>query len=166
MEAKELVKLSQLPAKVNRPRGININEQYSLMGIKVIGKTKDNKLFLDVELPEGWRKEVVMRTSSMKSFWTILIDDKGGERANLFFYDRWNAFVNFNTRYFWDTKYYDEKFKNGVAQTFIVKDRATGEILFEGKKHDWRNSRKYEGWAIEFLKITYPDYENINAYWD
>ncbi len=54
---KELVNSSQLPSKVNSPRGVNIEEQYALMGIKVIGKTQGDELFLDVELPNGWKKE-------------------------------------------------------------------------------------------------------------
>ncbi len=161
---KELVNSSQLPSKVNSPRGVNIEEQYALMGIKVIGKTQGDELFLDVELPNGWKKE-----ATDHSMWNKLVDDNGRERASFFykaaFYDR-DAFVNFSTRYNWNSKYYDEKIENDNVKTAVVKDNATGEILFESEKHTWRNSEEFEKQAKEYLQTNFPDAENINAYWD
>jgi hypothetical protein len=90
---KELAKSSQLPVKVNSPRGANATEQYQALGIKVVGKSKWDDVFLDVELPEGW---AIKPTDH--SMWSKLVDAEGNERASIFykaaFYDR-DAFINF-----------------------------------------------------------------------
>ena len=161
---KELINSLQLPRKCNSPRGINASEQYHKMGIQVFTSSKGDDLFMGVKLPDGWKKE-----ATDHSMWNNLLDDKGRVRATFFykaaFYDR-DAFVNFSTRYNWNSKYYDEKIENDNVITAVVKDNATGEILFESEKHTWRNSEEYEQQAKEFLKTNYPDAENINAYWD
>lgn len=161
---KELINSLQLPRKCNSPRGINATEQYHKMGIQVFTSSKGDDLFMGVKLPDGWKKE-----ATDHSMWNNLLDDKGRVRATFFykaaFYDR-DAFVNFSTRYNWNSKYYDEKIENDNVKTAVVKDNATGEILFESEKHTWRNSEQYEQQAKEFLKTNYPDAENINAYWD
>ena len=89
----ELVKSSQLPAKVNSPHGADILEKYKELGIEVLGKTDGDELFLNVKLPEGW---AVQPTDH--SMWSKLVDVDGNEIASIFykaaFYDR-DAFVNF-----------------------------------------------------------------------
>lgn len=161
---KELVASLQLPRKCNSPRGINTATQYHKMGIKVFTTSKGDDLFLGVKLPDGWKKE-----ATDHSMWNNLLDDKGRVRATFFynaaFYDR-DAFVNFSTRYNWNSKYYDEKIENDNVKTAVVKDNATGEILFESEKHTWRNSEEFEKQAKEYLQANFPDAENINAYWD
>ena len=90
---KELTMSSQLPVKVNSPRGTNAEEKYQSLGIKVVGKSKGDAIFLDVELPEGW---AIKPTDH--SMWSKLVDAEGNERASIFykaaFYDR-DAFINF-----------------------------------------------------------------------
>ena len=164
---KEIVKSSQLPTKVNSPRGVNIEEQYALMGIKVIGKTQGDELFLDVELPNGWKKE-----ATDHSMWNKLVDDNGRERASFFykaaFYDR-DAFVNFSTRYNWQGNYND---KDNVS--YIVKDNATGEIVFETEKMSkdveqpnyFKIQDELQDQCKQFLKDKFPKHEDINAYWN
>ena len=164
---KEVVESSQLPSKVNYPREIDIEEQYTLMGIKVIGNTEGDDLFLDVELPNGWKKD-----STDHSMWNKLFDDKGRERLNFFykaaFYDR-DAFVNFTTRYNWQGNY-----DNKDTMSYIVKDNATGEVIFETKKisrdsnqpNYFEMKNELEEQCQQFLKDNFPEHEDINAYWD
>ena len=81
----ELVRSSQLPS--NSGRNVNVIEQYEKMGIKVIGESIKDDLFLDVELPQGWSIKDTDHSMHSK-----LLDDKGRERAGIFykaaFYDR------------------------------------------------------------------------------
>lgn len=164
---KELLESSQLPIKVNYPRGINIDEQYALMGIKVVEKTEEDELFLTVKLPNGWKIE---RTDH--SLWTKLVDNKGRERATIFykaaFYDR-DSFINFRTRYNWQGNYDSED-----TISYFVKDNGTGEILFEtevmsqdvSQPDYFKKQEDLQEQCKEFLKENYTDHENINAYWD
>ena len=91
---KQLTESSQLPIKVNSPRGVVASEKYSELGITVIGQSENDRLFLDVTLPEGWRIE-----ATDHSMWSRLIDAQGKEVAMIFykaaFYDR-EAFINFS----------------------------------------------------------------------
>ena len=91
---KQLVASSQLPVKVNSPRGIVAAEKYAELGIDVVGNSKNDNLFLDVILPEGWELK-----ATGHSMWNQLIDKEGREVATIFykaaFYDR-EAFIDFN----------------------------------------------------------------------
>ena len=93
----ELVNSCQLPSKNNtfyrdRER-LTTEQEYERLGIKVIGKSSSDDLFLDVELPTGWQKK-----ATSHSMWNELINDKGEVVATFFykaaFYDR-DAFINF-----------------------------------------------------------------------
>ena len=74
-----------LPKRIN----MGTREQLEEMGI-VFGKDVDD-LFVYVTLPEGWKK-----VATDHSMWSRLVDDKGQERASIFykaaFYDR-DAFL-------------------------------------------------------------------------
>lgn len=165
---KELVKSSLLPIKVNFPRRLmNIAEQYALMGIKVIGKSQEDDLFFDVVLPDGWEKE-----ATEHSMWSVLLDDKGRERASIFYkaasYDR-DSFVNFVTRYSWRGNYEEQ---GNVS--YIVEDNASGEVIFETEKisKDIKNPDFFkledglQKKCKQFLKTNFPEHEDINAYWN
>lgn len=92
---------SQLINSTQMPRQYGSNgdavEVYTKMGIIVLGETNGDKLFYDVVLPEGWKKE---RTSH--SMWNNLLDHKGRLRGTFFykgdFWDR-DAFFNVESRY-------------------------------------------------------------------
>jgi len=94
----QLIESTQLPSR-NGGHGKDGSafEQYEKMGIKVIGLTKGDTLFADVQLPEGWKKR-----STGHSMWNELVDNKGRVRATFFyksaFYDR-DAFINFERRF-------------------------------------------------------------------
>lgn len=137
------------------------------MGIKVVEKTEEDELFLTVKLPNGWKIE---RTDH--SLWTKLVDDKGRQRATIFykaaFYDR-DSFINFSTRYNWQGSYDNE---DGIS--YFVKDNGTGEILFEteimskdvNQQNYFKKQDDLQEQCKEFLEVKFPDHENINAYWD
>lgn len=90
----ELIKSSQLPRKINFPRGIDVKEKYESLGIKVVSNTHEDDLFFDVILPDGWQLK-----ATDHSMWNNLIDNTGKIIATIFykaaFYDR-AAFVNFD----------------------------------------------------------------------
>jgi len=93
-----LVNSSKLPIKYGRgdvKDTVEYLNKLDKMGIKII-EDKDD-LFMEVELPTGWS---LKRTDH--SMWSNLVDDKGRERANIFykaaFYDR-DAFITFNRRF-------------------------------------------------------------------
>lgn len=193
---KELVESSQLPRKCNYPRDFNAIEQYKKMGIKVVENSEGDDLFVDVVLPKGWKLEFTDH-----SMWNSLIDNKGRERATIFykaaFYDR-DAFINFNQRIhfridrlgFIEGNYERE---NGVyvSQNTPFVGRVTDydeSILFETeqikcdvefvdyegrqvyseeyKEKSREAENKLKTSCLEYLKKNYPEYEDINAYWD
>ena len=148
-------------------------EQYKKMGIKVIDNHDD--LFWNVQLPEGW--EIKPTEHHM---WNVLIDDKGRQRARFFykaaFYDR-DAFINFSTRFNLEVTHvadynedYDVWRKSDIQG--MIKD---GEIIIQTTRsvpavEDYNDEDKIKKELWEeleaFMKDHYPDYKNINAYWD
>lgn len=162
---KQLVESSQLPAKVNFPRGTDVKKAYADMGIEVLDFSKGDDLFLDAKLPEGWKLE-----STDHSMWNRLVDDKGRERASIFykaaFYDR-DAFINFNHRYNSTSEYAEKEEGDKYHPKFYcVKDNATGEILFKTEITKEYDDYDLSAKADKWLKKHYPDHEKITAYWD
>lgn len=163
---RQLVHSDQLPSKNNGYRKTSAKEQYEQMGIKVVGVTEGDPLFLDVELPEGWKKK-----STGHSMWNELLDDKGRVRATFFykaaFYDR-DAFVNFNRRYVSTYEYTETKAETDRfhPKYYCVIDNATGEPIFKTavtKEYEDEALRKE---AEDYLSTNYPNHEDITAYWD
>lgn len=161
----ELVESSQLPLRCNYPRDFNVIKQYLKMGIDVVENSKEDDLFIDVKLPEGWKLE-----STDHSMWNRLVDNKGRERATIFykaaFYDR-DAFINFNHRYLVSSEYVEKEEGDKFHPKFYcVKDNTTNEILFQTevtKEYDNYDLRKK---CEKWIKKHYPKYEDLNAYWD
>lgn len=149
-------------------------QQYEKMGIKVIDES--DELFWNVELPEGWKVE-----ATDHSMWNNLYDDKGRERATFFykaaFYDR-DAFINFNRRYSCrkmpfdnyesDISYEERKFKpwklcimdNGKIITILE------EITPSTTNEYYAIDDRLDEIGVSYLKEHYPNYEDINAYWE
>lgn len=161
----ELVNSSQLPVKVNSRLERSIKEQYALMGIKVIDYSKGDTMFYDAELPQGWKK-----VATDHDMWSKLLDDRGRKRASIFykaaFYDR-DAFINFNSRYVCSQNFTDKRSEEGNSiYTDTVVDNQTGTILFETKEHTYKEADEYRTEALKFITDNYPNYMDINAYWD
>ena len=114
--------------------------------------------------------------------WNNLYDEKGRKRANFFykaaFYDR-DAFINFDRRYTINTvpfdnyesdaTYDDRKTKPWYG---IIKDsgkeiyRTSGEVSKDGSIEVWDIEKHQRDIVLKVINEKYPDWENINAYWD
>jgi len=145
--------------------------QYELMGIKV---TDDNDgLCCQVALPEGW----TVKSSDM--YWSDVFDHEGKQRANFFyksaFYNA-EAFINFDTRYKRRVEHtvpnddYEIECKSplkgliydGKTVIFSTDEYAiTGEYI----KDDVIESDIFDT-LTRYLERYFPDYQDINAYWD
>lgn len=87
----EFVANSTLPKRFNS----GTKEELEQMGI-IFGEDVDD-LFVEVQLPQGWKKE-----ATEHSMWSNLLDEKGRKRASVFykaaFYDR-DAFISVYRRF-------------------------------------------------------------------
>lgn len=147
-------------------------QQYEKIGITIVDEYDD--LFWNVKLPDGW--EIKATDHNM---WNNLYDDKGRKRADFFykaaFYDR-DAFINFNTRYhicvdhvadpknyeIWKLSDYQGVIKDGEEIIFSTERiAATGNYDEDDKIKDYLKKQ-----LCEYMDKNYPDYENIDAYWD
>lgn len=148
-------------------------QQYEKMGITIIDENDD--LFYNVELPEGW--EIKATSHSM---WNNLFDNKGRKRANFFykaaFYDR-NAFINFNTRFslsvghvaddskdyeVWCKSDYQGTIKDGEDIIFST-DCVPIAGSFDG---DDKIKNTLRDQLYKYMEENYPNYKDINAYWN
>lgn len=157
----------------NRNNREYTKNQYEKMGIEIVSEYDD--LFYSVKLPKGW--EIKATDHSM---WNNLFDDKGRKRANFFykaaFYDR-DAFINFETRFhicvdhiadpsedyeIWSKSDFQGKIKDGETVIFETKYmNCSGDYLEDDKvKSELRKE------LISYMSENYPDYDDINAYWD
>lgn len=143
-------------------------------GIKVLDLVKDDEIFVNVELPPGWKQE---RTDH--GMWNKLLDDRGRRRAMIFykaaFYDR-SAHIQpkrrFEATYVVNNDDYSDK-----RCWPVVKD--LGEVIWkdavlEPGPSPWNRDsgpvmqidiarKRAREWLVE---NGYPDYEDFNAYWD
>ena len=193
---RELVQSSQLPAGLSSYRsGPGAKEIYEKLGIKVIGPSKGDELFLDVELPVGWSKK-----ATDHDMWSELLDDKGRKRAGIFykaaFYDR-NADISFERRIHLkvdrlgfingDYSHENGKYKSKDTPFCGVVVDFDGTILFKTEEVEmieefnqpenkggysdeyrellFKTERELKDKCLAFLKENYPDYENVLAYW-
>ena len=149
-------------------------QQYAKMGIKILGEV--DGLFYSVELPAGW--EIKPTDHSM---WNDVLDDKGRKRITFFykgaFYDR-NAFSNFLHRYSYNVlpfdNYksdipYDERYSKPWT-VYLTDSGENIEVLAERTFLDasdyFKNESSLSDLAKQYLNEHYPDWEDINAYWD
>lgn len=157
----------------------NINftkQQYERMGIKVISNYDHHDLLCEVELPDGWRIE---QTSG---YWKTVYDNKDRKRIEFFaktaMYDR-DAFCNFCTRYSYmqfpfdnyesKATYEERKFKQWSV--FILDG---GKRTINLAQYTPQSNYEYlhimdsilKEAATEYLNSNYPDWKDINAYWD
>jgi len=124
-------------------------------------------MFQYVELPAGWKK-----APTDHSMWSKLLDDKGRERASIFykatFYDR-SAHLSLTTR-FGFRRDYDREEKEGVAVTYVTDGGNIIHTTEAIKMPDDRQKRyevgdKADKAASAWLNKQYPDWRNPGAYW-
>lgn len=149
-------------------------KQYAKMGITVLDE-EDDDCVCRVQLPDGWKIERV------DSLWCDILDDKGRKRINFFykpaFWDR-EAFTNFLCRYGisilpFDNYMSDATYEDRIFKPWSVYITDCGkciEKLYEitptTKKEFYEVDDKLRAIGIEYLRKYYPEYEDINAYWD
>lgn len=138
-------------------------------GVKFGDVVEDDPLFQYVELPAGWEKE-----ATDHSMWSNLIDEKGRERAKIFykaaFYDR-SASLSLSRRYKYHRDY-DRAKSEGVA-VCVVTDCAeaihtTEPIPLPGERGKCYEEviGKVDEIAETWLNEHYPEWKNPGAYWD
>jgi hypothetical protein len=157
---------STLPKRINHGNW----EQLESQGVRRLGK--EDNLFVEVQLPPGWQKK-----TTEHPMWFALRDDKGRQRASIFFKDEIyhrEAFMipcaryNVSTRYSWDHKIVQAVVLDGnqhIHESRTLKkpgDDATFNELVEHSKilEDLRAQ------AASWLDERFPDWKNPGAYWN
>lgn len=148
--------------------------QYEKMGIKIIDEYDD--LFWNVQLPDGWE---IKATSHPK--WNDLFDDKGRKRASFFykaaFYDR-DAFIDFETRYGISVEHVADSSSDYAVWRKsdcrgYVKD--CDKIIYSTKamhsyddyfEQEEKVEKPLHKILEDYMTEHYPDYKDVNAYWD
>lgn len=152
----ELVNSASLPAECSG------REALEAAGVKFGEPYKDDPLFCDAVLPEGWKKQ-----ATDHSMWSNLVDAKGRVRAQIFYkaahYDR-RADMHV-TRRFNYSAYNDSSDKNHYA--CVITDggkplHTVGETHRNDHTARYALSEKAEAWLNE----KYPDWRSASAYWD
>jgi hypothetical protein len=178
MEARgtqQLAKSSVLPSKglvKDKTGRADFCEWAEKCGIKVLGPVEGDDLFVNVELPPGWKQECTDH-----SMHNDLVDERGRKRAGIFykaaFYDR-KADIRPESRFHATYECNRDDFEDKRCWP-VVKDCGEeiwkGEIL-EPAPSPWNPdgdpcmqmeiARKR---AREWLEERYPDHEDLNAYW-
>lgn len=181
-EQQKVVRNCRLPKRGNG--GVPDNEwknnleftknQYEKMGIKIVGDYDD--LFYSVELPDGWKIK-----STDHSMWNDVIDNKGHCRISFFykgaFYDR-DAFSNFERRYNYTVlpfdnyethATYEERLSNpwrlwvtdGNKRAYFIEERTVAST-----EDKWKMQDELSNIGEKYMNEHYPDWEDVNAYWD
>lgn len=160
--------------RINQNNEAYTRSQYEKMGIKVLGEY--DELFYSVELPADWR---IQTTSS--PVWSDLLDSKGRKRLSFFHKDSlWDrdAFSNFICRYSFcimpfdnfesDVEYEERVFK--PWRLFLMDSGEMidklAEVTVNTKKEYFALDDKFRKTARDFLDEHYPEWEDVNAYWD
>jgi|GEM_PF-807945 len=173
------VNSADLPAAVNTGAGKEMDDVLVGWGIKLGEPYPHDPIFRPVELPEGWKKK-----PTDHSMWNRLVDDKGRERAKVFykaaFYDR-SAFIVLCNRFSVEQNFDDFQKMPGAFLTKIqyqVLDVGTPvfsvdpvdtPVSAEGKE-DYQASIAIDKEQIaackKWLKECYPDWKDPAKYWE
>lgn len=102
-------------------------ETLTRWGVQNVGPNED-KLFYDVILPEGWKKEA----SEDSAYYSYLLDDRGLRRAQIFykasFWDR-DAFISPNHRFYCGQDYATRESDDTIYSAPAVIDRGRDVIV-------------------------------------
>ena len=164
---KSFVNSETLPTDMARHGDYDAKAILEAAGVKFLGEVEGDPMFQYVELPAGWKK-----APTDHSMWSKLLDDKGRERASIFykatFYDR-SAHLSLTTR-FGFRRDYDREEKEGVAVTYVTDGGNIIHTTEAIKMPDDRQKRyevgdKADKAASAWLNKQYPDWRNPGAYW-
>jgi len=157
-----------LPTDMGRHSGYDTKAILEAAGVKFLGVVEGDDMFQYVELPQGWKK-----VATDHSMWSKLVDDKGRERASIFykaaFYDR-SAHMSLSTR-FGVRRDYDRQDKENVAVAHVT-DGSNVVHATEPIQLPTDDRKKYEvaeqanKAAVEWLDKNHADWRNPGAYWD
>ena len=155
-----------LPTDIGRHSDYDMKAILEATGVKFLGVVEGDDMFQYVEFPQGWKK-----VATDHSMWSKLVDDKGRERASIFykaaFYDR-SAHMSLSCRYgvSFDYDRFDKE-NVGVANvTDGGKVIHTTEPIPANGEERYDVSDKANKVAVEWLGKSYPDWRNPGAYWD
>jgi len=165
-------------AKLPIDGGRKHQAQFEAMGIKF--ETNADDIFINVELPEGWR---IAPTDH--SMWSKLLDDQSRERASIFykaaFYDR-SAHVSLCRRYSCgyrpvggygegrEKKAFEGYVSDYTGDLFVTSPTAIEPEFDRDEREPWdiwieTRGARYEE-AKAWLAAKFPEHENPLAYWD
>lgn len=154
-----------LPRKFN----YGTREELETAGVK-FGQDVDG-LFVKVELPTGWKK-----IPTDHSLWSKLVDEKGRERASIFykgaFYDR-DAFISLNRFHSIRAEYLDSKgvkveYSDHARRRYAVQT-ANGETLFKSSafsRNDYSADDEARTECVGWLDENRPGWQDLTTYWD
>lgn len=149
-------------------------EQYEKMGI-IILEEYDDYLYR-VQLPEGWK---LVPTSH--SMWNDVFDEKGRKRISYFhkaaFWDR-DAFTNFLCRYGFKICPFDDYNSDATYEERMFKPwslyitdndkkiKLLKEVTVFTKSEYYKLEDELRLLGIQYMSDFYPEWKDINAYWD
>lgn len=167
---RSFVNSTQIPIDGNYTK--DYQKQLKALGF-VLGEPTDD-LFMQAELPEGWKKE-----ASDHSMWSYIVDDKGRRRASIFykaaFYDR-SAHMGLERAIHFNINRDKDGEGNSVhhrRQAVVIK---CGETVWQSEwfesdpiKDKWGDKPEKDARAegLKWLKKNYPKWEDsYTEYWD
>jgi len=126
----------------------------------VFGEPADD-IFVSVKFPKGWTKKVTDH-----DMWTKLLDDKGRERAAIFykaaFYDR-SARVSLTARFSYSS--YDDAPEEGFSEVSIKDGGVVVKVIGKYKNRDYDALGQLEAEAKKWLTDNYPNWQDASDYW-
>ena len=156
-----------LPTDMGRHSDYDTKAILEAAGVKFLGVVEGDDMFQYVELPKEWKK-----AATDHSMWSKLVDDKGRERASIFykaaFYDR-SAHMSLSCRFgvSFDYARFDKE-NIGVANVTdggkVIHTIEPITVNDDEKRYDVND--KANKVAVEWLDKNHADWRNPGAYWD
>jgi hypothetical protein len=174
---RELVASETLPVEVNHPRDTG-RAILEAAGVVFGSPFPDDPIFCPAKLPAGWKK-----VGTDHAMWSKLVDDKGRERAGIFykaaFYDR-SAFLNVTARFHIQPRFGDGtgivgyEVRDGGKVVFSIpvdEPQVAPEMDAEQRSAVWTKRHEIEESAQAtcadwLVNQGFPNWRDAAAYWD
>lgn len=157
-------KVTQLPRMMYADQQVNARQYLEREGVVFHEECDPKSLFLDVTLPEGWRRK------SGEGAWSYLIDDRMRTRAIIFcdasIFDP-DVFLELTSRYTWQRDMSERESTNivhimdGVTRLHTIRE----DIPSDETKRYGALTAIGEA-AKKWLDAHYPNWRDPSAYWD